>query len=1045
MAVDANYSSDLEHNSVPVQPDADSDSPCLAQIPLTADNSPSIVPSTQTSANALVSKGLRIKITCQLKVDNLLYFTTVPPTFDVPRTPTAILLDLSGSCHLLKKADSSFMSVDRFIRNENQESWDGSGAHTKGDAWVHNFTSNPNEKFKCRHHTLTCNGVDKCQFLDPELFSGLERFEADENAMRELWNHELDQNEAEAASPSGIIARFYNRIHSSKCKIQCDGVPVLVRLTHASSAYGKQYFIGCSKWKRSETGSHLYWPMPPNVDEDVLRFVMENEGCLPTGPEEMNNRCILTVHPRVGLTHCPYSHIIGGKIMPAKIEHRLCPSRMIIYVPVEDLPATRHKAIVVLENPHNHPMHPMSKPGAEDKLKLKTAVNAVGLNGLTVQKLLNGVLYHLNTREAKLPKSERYIHTAMSKNGFRLVVTMHPQIVALIHKILSLNFDFTFKRVEGKMDEWEVVGLVDRVKKRYTLASLFCDSKNTQAFAQLFTEFFDAIHHVTGEQFKLAPFYPDARCRTVMLDGEVPQALGFGAFLATYNNPEVSQIWTSNPVKLLSKCLKTCCLHFERHIDELPQHIPKPVIVRLKSVMGLDTQEEIDEWHEFCGAQADPEIKNWYAHKIANPWILPSINKFLSQISGEDWDITPNHSNYVESAHAARNAETGIHMPLLTAILKSQECDNIKAQDLVLLERDGMIQKRWNGNAEREKLAAQRKIRAARKAADRNDQITSYETLKAERDAIAEDNKASLERQKTLEAEIKSVQEQMKLDRHRSDLKEHVIAIRRDVDDEKSLRREWNIRRAEIIKDLEQLRKGGLAGARLKGRRPSERPSGDGTSSPPTVDLGPIDTGASTSGPHYDVESLGSEGDLFWEPELGTTHVATVHDPAGAGDQIYVDHVNTLNTFIPAENCSTVNQTELYTTFGHSILNFDSISPDLNNHSPESQDIPSHDTGLEYIAAPIDILNQSGSRASQELPPLPTPSLDPSLSPSPAELEEPVNNLVNGGPDHTIAPRDIDLDLNERNIISGKRQRTQSTRAADAAVSRPAKRGLCAR
>ncbi|KAJ7247238.1 hypothetical protein C8J57DRAFT_1523021 [Mycena rebaudengoi] len=390
MAGNANHNSDLEHNSAQVQPDADSDSPFLAQIPLTADITPSIVPSTQTSAKSLVSKGHRIKITHQLKVDNLLYFTTVPPTFDVPHTPTAILLDLSGSCHLLKKADGSFMLVDRFIRNENQESWDGSGAHAKGDAWVHNFTSNPNQKFKCRRHTLTCNGVDKCQFLDPELFAGLERFEADENAMRELWNHELDQNEAEAASPSGIIARFYNRIQSSKCKIQCDGVPFLVRLTHASSAYGKQYFIGCSKWKRSETGSHLYWPIPPNVNEDVLRFVMENEGCLPTGPEEMNNHCVLTVHPRVGLTHCPYSHIIGGKIILAKIEHCLCPSRMIIYVPVEDLPATRHKAIVVLENPHNHPIHPMSKPGAEDKLKLKTAVNAAGLNGLTVQKLLNG-------------------------------------------------------------------------------------------------------------------------------------------------------------------------------------------------------------------------------------------------------------------------------------------------------------------------------------------------------------------------------------------------------------------------------------------------------------------------------------------------------------------------------------------------------------------------------------------------------------------------------------------------------------------------------
>jgi hypothetical protein len=46
----------------------------------------------------------------------------------------------------------------------------------------------------------------------------------------------------------------------------------------------------------------------------------------------------------------------------------------------------------------------------------------------------------------------------MSKNGFRLVVTMHPQIAKLIHNILALVIDFTFKRVEGKMDEWEVAG-----------------------------------------------------------------------------------------------------------------------------------------------------------------------------------------------------------------------------------------------------------------------------------------------------------------------------------------------------------------------------------------------------------------------------------------------------------------------------------------------------------------------------------------------------------------------------------------------------------
>jgi hypothetical protein len=77
-----------------------------------------------------------------------------------------------------------------------------------------------------------------------------------------------------------------------------------------------------------------------------------------------------------------------------------------------------------------------------------------------------GLVYHVNTKEAKLLRTERYIHAAMSKNDFCLVVTMHPQIAMLIHRVLSLTIDFTFKCVEGKMDEWEVAGIVERVQKR---------------------------------------------------------------------------------------------------------------------------------------------------------------------------------------------------------------------------------------------------------------------------------------------------------------------------------------------------------------------------------------------------------------------------------------------------------------------------------------------------------------------------------------------------------------------------------------------------
>ncbi|KAJ7302804.1 hypothetical protein DFH08DRAFT_759287 [Mycena albidolilacea] len=325
------------------------------------------------------------------------------------------------------------------------------------------------------------------------------------------------------------------------------------------------------------------------------------------------------------------------------------------------------------------------------------------------------------------------------------------------------------------MDEWEVAGFLDRLKHRLTFASLYCDKKDRTAFTQLFKELFDTIHLVTGEQLKIHPFYPDGNCRVVIMDGEVPQAQAFGDFLSEYNNPEISNIYTRN------------------HIDELGPHIPQPVISRLRSIMGLQTQVEIDEWHQFCTEQTEPAIANWYAHKLANPWILPSINKFLSRITPGDRDITPNHSNYVETAHAGRNAETSVGVGLLTAILQAKERDNIKARELAQILHEGVMGNRWNGSAEREKLSSQCKTWKMRSATIRNDQLTNYETLKAERDSGVAENKASLARQKELEFQIKALQADIALDKHRTDLPAQVLSLRRDIMEEKALRSEWGL------------------------------------------------------------------------------------------------------------------------------------------------------------------------------------------------------------------------------------------------------------
>jgi hypothetical protein len=127
---------------------------------------------------------------------------------------------------------------------------------------------------------------------------------------------------------------------------------------------------------------------------------------------------------------------------------------------------------------------------------------------------------------------------------------------------------------------------------------------------------------------------------------------------------------------------------------------------------------------------------------------------------------------------------------------------------------------RWNGSAEREKLSSQRKTWKMRSATIRNDQLTNYETLKAERDSGVAENKASLARQKELELQIKALQAEIALDKHRTDLPAQVLSLRRDIMEEKALRSEWGLRRTVINAELLALKQGPLAGIRINSRHP---------------------------------------------------------------------------------------------------------------------------------------------------------------------------------------------------------------------------------
>jgi len=162
-----------------------------------------------------------VKITYKLFIDRIETLTSVPLTWTVPQNNIAYLLELADEEPLMMKAGFP-QSIDSFIRSEvhslpfhscisclqhdvqDQESWGGSSGHSKGDGLVFGLTAGT-VGIQCRCAHLTCNGINTCEFFDEDLFRTCERYEPDDDAMRDLWNLELDANDKEASSVLAVI------------------------------------------------------------------------------------------------------------------------------------------------------------------------------------------------------------------------------------------------------------------------------------------------------------------------------------------------------------------------------------------------------------------------------------------------------------------------------------------------------------------------------------------------------------------------------------------------------------------------------------------------------------------------------------------------------------------------------------------------------------------------------------------------------------------------------------------------------------------------
>ncbi|KAJ7871644.1 hypothetical protein B0H14DRAFT_2570655 [Mycena olivaceomarginata] len=163
--------------------------------------------------------------------------------------------------------------------------------------------------------------------------------------------------------------------------------------------------------------------------------------------------------------------------------------------------------------------------------------------------------------------------------------------------------------------------------------------------------------------------------------------------------------------------------------------------------------------------------------------------------------------------------------------------------------------------------------------------------LRAERENELLENKASLEREGTLQAQVKSLRDAIQLDKRRTDLKEELNEVCTEIEQEKSGRREWALRRTELDRQINELCSGPLAGTRINGRRPTERLTGEIEPLAPstqdvtrnTMDEGVMDDWMEAEEPEYQLEYAGPRYE-------GTTKFIT--DPVPTAE--YEEPVNEL-------------------------------------------------------------------------------------------------------------------------------------------------------
>ncbi|KAJ7856206.1 hypothetical protein B0H14DRAFT_3448547 [Mycena olivaceomarginata] len=457
--------------------------------------------------------------------------------------------------------------------------------------------------------------------------------------------------------------------------------------------------------------------IPADVDETILASYLDGSVIPPPEPEAHSN-----------------PEGLYGKVVTGKMVKHACSATKIVYTSKDP---NVQKCVVIFRGRHSHPPWPLEKTVNAAKEDVKKSLSLSGtlgetgghLNTSTATRALLGSSINVKHPafrdkrclrdevsrlksdatpaglvwagivedyliDQKLPKEQRYIHQIRMDGAIKIAVTMVPELAALLHGD-GVSY------LEGEMNEWEAAIWYTPTFERVTIARIYANSCTKEAFTHLFDAFFSVVKEVTGKPVRFKAFHPKGNLYSIHFDMEAAQVQGLGVSLAKMvsDDPALRQLFPSiDPDVLVQFIVKLCSVHskgisglsnyaaaifiFSRSTDVLVAVVGQKTVDYLNRFRGLSKPEDISNWHQFCKTHENKKLRDWYAHKISYPWLLPGYNESLSRFPTGFWQHTPSHTNLVESAHVATNRATTINLLPVEAVRTARKYDFEKAASI---------------------------------------------------------------------------------------------------------------------------------------------------------------------------------------------------------------------------------------------------------------------------------------------------------------------------------------------------------------------------